>query len=234
MKSTMVWIVYVTSDLPETQLANASEGTLPQNVDRMKNMTTSTKCVSADKITIESTVNAKYQLLVVPTHTGTVLGASARLDLFSKTADAFSLPTQSQCALQMPDSMELLVFVKLDSTKSQDTFVKDALMAKFGTVLNAIGTPLVQMALSGMLNTEDAILELSNALKMLNGMVLCVFAIQVITWLVLFVLNVHQTLLGMEEIATPKFQLALVVRTKFSSTENVFARTVSTWSRMFV
>lgn len=204
------------------------------NADLTNNMTIFTKCASVEKITIESMVNVKFQLPVVQTHTGMVPDVNAKLDSSSKMADVFSLPTQSQSAQPMPDSTESLVFAKLDFTKFQDTFARDVLMVKFGTVPNATGTPLAQVDSSGTLNTEDAMPKLFNALKMLNGTVLCVCAIQVSIWLVLFVLDAHQTLLGMEETATPKSQLALVVLMKFLSTANVFVKTVSTWSKMFV
>lgn len=166
-----LWSVFVISDFPETQLEDVSKETSPHNVELTNNTTIFTKCVFAEKTTTESMASANSQLPAAPTHTGTVLDVSVKLDSFSKRLDVFSLPIRFQYALLTPNSTVLPVFVKLGSMKFQDISAKDVQMAKSGTAPNATGIPPAKMDIFGMHNTEDVTPRLSNALKTLNGTV---------------------------------------------------------------
>jgi len=72
MKFIMVKNVFVQLDLPEILQDSAPENILHQLADLMNNMIIYTKFVCASKITIESTVNVKFQLHAEAIHYGMV------------------------------------------------------------------------------------------------------------------------------------------------------------------
>ena len=172
----------------------------------METITVPTKSVFANKISTESTANASSQSPVEATHTGTVPDVNVTLDSSKEMESVFRSLIRSHNAHQTQSSTVSPVLAPLDFMKFQDSTAKDALMDKFGMAQNALGVPLAQADMSGMINTEDVTQSPFNAHQTLNGMELCVYAILDCIWQVICVSVVQKTLLGTERTATLKFQ----------------------------
>lgn len=147
--------------------------------------------------------------------------------------NVFSLRLSLQSVQETLTSMELLVFVMMDFMKFQDTTVKDVPMEKFGMGWNVITTHHVHQDMFTTLIKINVILKPSIVDKILFGMELYVFAMQVIIYWMEIALNVLPIQLGMEKAVIPKFLSIVVDRIKFLSMGNVCVKMVSIISKEY-